>query len=230
MGVRTSALVAVAALTVTVSVIGQQSRLDGSIVNDLLKGFGGDVSALKRGLDASTKRLGESPDDAEVLAWHGAALLSWARLGNDGLDFTALVQNFQRATGEMNRAVDLEPDNPRVRMARGVLLQIETPGMPRFANHPGLVENARADLQRLFDLRKDRLDSLGTHPLGELLQGLADLNSRQDKVAEAESYYRMIASRLPNPEYAQRAAEWMKARQPLPTAQTTCLGCHDTRR
>jgi Tol biopolymer transport system component/mono/diheme cytochrome c family protein len=206
-----------------------QARLDQSMTNDLLKGFGGDVPTLRRGLDAANKRLAESPDDAETLAWHGAAVLSLNRQGNDGLDVGTIIQNFQRATADMDRAVKQEPDNPRVRMARGVVLQIETPFMPRFANHPGLVENARADYQRLFDLRKDQLANLGSHRLGELLQGLGDLNSRQDKPDQAETYYRMMQSMLPGTEYAARASEWLKTRKPLPTERTTCIGCHEVK-
>jgi hypothetical protein len=129
----------------------------------------------------------------------------------------------------MDRAVGIDPDNVRVRMARGVILQIETPGMPRFANHPGLVEQARADYQRMWELRQDRLTTLGDHQLGELLQGLADLHSRQGKVAEAESYYRTLLARLPDTEYGTRAAQWLESRQPLPTSQTTCVGCHEAK-
>jgi hypothetical protein len=207
-----------------------QARLDPQIVHDIFKGFGGDVPALRRGLDASAKRLAEAPNDAEVLAWHGAAVLSLNRLGGDPTaDFGASVKNFQLATGEMNQAVKQEPDNPLVRMARGVLLFIETPYMPRFANHPGLVENARADYQRLFDMKKDQLQSLGTHRLGEILQGLGDLNSRQDKPDQAESYYKMIQSMLPGTEYATRASEWMQTKKPLPTERTTCIGCHEAK-
>jgi tetratricopeptide (TPR) repeat protein len=175
-------------------------------------------------MKAAAQALAARPDDPELLAWHGAAVLAWARVAN--LDIPSRIQSFQTATTAMDKAVAAAPDNPRVRMARGVILQIETPTMPRFANYPGLVENARSDFQRLFDLRKGELDRLGTHRLGELLQGLADLYSRQGKVEDAERYYRMIGSMLPNTEYAARAAQWLATKQPLPTAQTTCIGCH----
>jgi hypothetical protein len=91
------------------------------------------------------------------------------------------------------------------------------------------VENVRADYQRLFDLRKDRLNSMGAHQLGELLQGLADLYSRQGKANEAETYYSLLLSKLPNTEYARRAGEWMMTKQPLATPQTTCIGCHESK-
>jgi hypothetical protein len=203
------------------------SSLAPAVVNDLFKGLGGDTDALKRGMDAASKRLKETPDDPETLAWHGASLLSWLRQGN--LDIPSRIEGFKVATSQMDRAVSLEPGNPRALMARGVVLQIETPYMPRFANHPGLVENARADYQRLFDRHKDGLAQLGAHRLGELLQGLGDLNSRQGKADEAERYYRMIQSLLPATEYAKRAGGWMQMKQPLPTERTTCIGCHESR-
>jgi hypothetical protein len=62
--------------------------------------------------------------------------------------------------------------------------------------------------------------------LGELLQGLGDVYSRQGKTADAEKYYAMILERLDGTEYAKRAAQWMRTKQPLPAAQAACVGCH----
>jgi hypothetical protein len=47
-----------------------------------------------------------------------------------------------------------------------------------------------------------------------------------DKPAEAQKFYELIQSKPPNSEYAKRASLWMETRQPLPTAQTACIGCH----
>jgi tetratricopeptide (TPR) repeat protein len=216
------AVAAIAAMTSAASA--QRVRLAPAAVNDLFTGIGGNLAALKRGMDAAGKALADRPDDAEAMAWHGAALLLSARLEDVG--FPTRLARYKQSTGEMNKAVSLEPDNLHVRMARGVALQIETPGMPRFANYPGLLENARADFQRMFDLQKDDLRRLSQHQLGELLQGLADLYSRQEKTADAERYYTMIVSMLPNTEYARRATRWMETKKPLPTPLTTCIGCH----
>jgi len=211
----------------TVHPVAPQVRLDSQAVSDIFTGFGGNLEALKRGMDACEKLLAENPSHAEALAWHGAATLAQSSVGlSPDLDFQRRVELFKRGTGEMDRAVSLEPDNILVRTARGSILQLLTPGMPKFPNLPGLIDNARLDYQRLFDLQKDRLDRLGTHPLGELLQGLGDLYSRQGKSEEAGKYYGMIQSMLRNTEYAKRAAQWMETKQPLPTAQTMCVGCH----
>ena len=89
-----------------------------------------------------------------------------------------------------------------------------------------MLEKARADYQRVFDLQQDRLDRIGAHPLGELLQGLGDIYSRQEKTDEAEKYYGMIQQMLKETEYARRAALWMQTKQPLQAEQTACVGCH----
>jgi mono/diheme cytochrome c family protein len=195
------------------------------IMRDLFDGLGGNADALKRGLDATRAIIDGNQNHAEALAWHGAATLF---LSSTSADLSALerIGFFQRGTKEMNSAVGMAPDNPRVRMARGIVLQMLTPGMPRLGNVPGLIENARLDYQRLFDLQSDRLSSLSQHQLGELLQGLAELNSRQGKTADAEKYYAMMQTMLKGTEYAARADQWMQTKQPLPAARTTCVSCH----
>lgn len=199
--------------------------LPAQVMADLFSGLGGNAGALQRGLDATASILAANPSHAQALAWHGAATLYYS---STNPDLTALdrIGLFQRATKEMDSAVGIAPDDVRVRMARGVVLRMLTPTMPRFGNVPGLIENARADYQRMFDLQQGQLGTLSSHSLGELLQGLAELNSRQGKTADAEKYYGMIPSMLKGTDYAARAAEWMKTKQPLPQAQTNCVGCH----
>ena len=199
--------------------------LSPQVMADLFSGVGGNAGALQRGLDSTAAIIATNPGNAQALAWHGAAMLYYSST-NASLSGLERIGLFQRATKEMDSAVGMAPDDIRVRMARGIVLRMLTPGMPQLANVPGLVENARADYQRVFDLQQDRLNTLGTHPLGELLQGLAELNSRQGKVPDAEKYYGMMQSMLKGTDYATRAAEWMKTKQPLPQAQTGCVSCH----
>jgi hypothetical protein len=108
---------------------------------------------------------------------------------------------------------------------RSVLYAPASREMPRpFAE--GMLEKARTDLQHTFDLQRANLTEVGTHPLGELLQALADTYSRQGKKEDAEKYYQMMQTMLKGTEYARRADEWMKTKSPLPAAQTACVGCH----
>ena len=201
------------------------AALPPQVMADLFSGFGGNPGALQRALDVTGATIAANPGHAQALAWHGAATLYYS---SSNADLSALdrIGLFQRATKEMDSAVGMAPDDLRVRMARGVVLRMLTPTMPRLANVPGLIENARVDYQKMFDLQQGQLDKLSQHSLGELLQGLAELNSRQGKTADAEKYYGMIQSTLKGTDYASRAAEWMKTKQPLPQAQTNCISCH----
>ncbi len=205
-----------------------QSRLDVAVRNDMVAGFAGNLEALHRAMAACEKLLAENPDNAEALVWHGAGTLVQSRLEGE-TDMQKRIALFGKGTSEMDRAVSLEPNNIAVRIPRGGTLRMATPGMPNFPILKTLIENARTDYQMAFDIQKDHLDQLGTHPLGELLQGLGDLNSRQGKVDEAEKYYRMVQDRMKGTAYAERADEWMKSKQALPPEKTACVGCHVAR-
>ena len=203
-----------------------QIRLDSNQMrNDLFAAMAGNADALKRVLDATQKVLIENPDHAQALVWHGAATLNGVFIEAEKGNSQAAMSKFQNGVAEMDRAVSLAPDDIEVRIIRAVLYQPASRQMPpTFAE--GMLEKARTDFQRTFDLQQSQLRKLGTHPLGELLQGLGDTNSRQGKTGEAEKYYRMMQTMLKDTEYARRADEWMKTKQPLPAAQTACVGCH----
>lgn len=212
----------VAALAAT-ALLPAQTRFDYVVRNDIFAGLGGDKSALKRGMEACERVLAENPNFAEALVWHGIALLAESGQEDDPQKRLALLQ---KGMTEMDHAVSLEPDNIGVRIPRGATLRLVTPNLPPFLRPEELIENARSDYQRSYDLQKDHLDGLGTHPLGELLQGLGDLYSRQGKAEEAEKYYAIIQAKLKGTAYAERAGEWMQTKQPLPPAKTGCVGCH----
>ena len=91
-----------------------------------------------------------------------------------------------------------------------------------------MLERGRTDFQYAFDIQSKagQLDTIGTHPLGELLQGLGDVYSRLGKTDDARKYYEMVQTKLPDTEYAKRAAQWMTTGQQLPAAQSGCVGCH----
>lgn len=215
---------AVVALLAAGVLLVAQTRLADSVRNDVFAGLSGDMDAFKRAIDACEKILAENPNHAEALVWHGIALFSES--GQDRQDPQKSMALFQKGVSEMDRAAVLEPDNLAVRIPRGAAFRLATPGMPDFLHPDKLIEEARSDYQLAFDRQKDYLDRLGTHPLGELLQGLGDLYSRQGKPDEAQKYYEMIQTMLKNTEYEKRAAAWMKTKQPLPAEQTGCIGCH----
>ena len=193
---------------------------------DFFAAMNGDEAAFQRGMAATEKLIAENPNHPDALVWHG---IGTTLLG--GKEFEKgnpqkAMEMMQKGLAEMEAATKFAPDNPAVRIPRGAALKEMVRDMPPQMATP-LLEAARTDYQRVFDLQQSRLDQIPKpHPLGELLQGLGDIYSRQGKADEAAKFYGMISEKLPNTEYAKRAAEWMKTRQPLAGEKAGCVGCH----
>lgn len=126
----------------------------------------------------------------------------------------------------MDRAVQLSPDSEGVRVPRGAALLTGTRFMPPDTVLP-LIRRGAEDYEATLRIQAAFFDTLGTHPQGELLQGLADAYSRLGETRKAEAYYRRILTELPNTSYAKRAMDWLKTKTPLPAAQAGCIGCHN---
>ena len=204
-----------------------QLRLDvNQMRGDLFAGLAGNKGAFERLLTRTEEALMQDPDNSQALIWHGAATLAQSLAQPAELEVRApVMERFQKGVSEMDRAVSLAPKDIEVRVIRGVLMVPVSRNMPPpFSDR--MLEKARTDFQQVFDLQKNQLRELGTHPLGELLQALGDIYSRQGNTGEAEKYYTLTQSLLPRTEYSQRASTWMKTRQPLPESQTGCIGCH----
>ena len=120
-----------------------------------------------------------------------------------------------------------EPGNFGVRIPRGSTLMAATRAMG-MGNPmaPGLREKALSDFLGAYELQKDNLDKMGTHPRGELLFGIADTYARQGNAAKADEFFALLAETSKDTPYAERAAAWKASRQPLPPAQANCIGCH----
>jgi hypothetical protein len=196
-----------------------------TVRGDFFAGAAGDAAALQRAMAATERALAEDAKNAQALSVHGfGSVLSGSQAYQKG-DAARGGELVQRGLAEMNEAVALAPSDGLVRALRGILLQQVSRQVPP-AMQPSMLEDARSDFQFLFDAQAATLDQLGPHRLGELLQALGDVHSRQGRSADAERYYVLIQQKLADTEYAARAAEWMRTRQPLPPERTTCIGCH----
>lgn len=196
-----------------------------TIRSDFFAGAAGDAAALKRAIAVTERVLAGNPKDAQALSVHGFGTMLAASEAFKASEPARGSELFRRGLANMNEAVELTPSDMLVRALRGILLQQASRQMPPPAG-AAMLENARSDFQFLFDTQLEILDQLGTHRLGELLQALGDVHSRQGRAADAERYYAMIQQKLPDTEYARRAADWLRTRQPLPAERTACIGCH----
>ncbi len=199
-------------------------RFDLKVRVDFFSGFAGNTEALARGMKACEGALAENPKNAEALVWHGSGLLFQAGQAFQGGDQQKGMDLWTRGLKEMQDAVDLEPDNVAVRIPRGAVLLATSHFIPEQMAKP-LITDGVADYQRTYDLQKSRFATLGTHPRGELLIGLADGYSRLGQPEKAQPLFAEVKQELPGTPYAKRADLWLQTKT-LPASETQCVGCH----
>lgn len=202
-------------------------RFDMEIRNDFFAGFSGNKEAFDRAMQKSEAAIAANPKHAEAMVWHGGGLLMMSGNAFRAGDTQKGSELFARAQKEMDEAVALEPDNIGVRIPRGAALMAAGRGIHEHNPELGrqMLVKAASDYEHVYQLQSARLSQLGQHPLGELLFGIADTNSRLGNQERAAEFFDKITAALPNTPYAKRAALW-KDTKSLPLAQTGCIGCH----
>lgn len=202
-------------------------RFDHTVRNDFFAGMMGDSQALDRAMRTAAETIAANPKHAEAMVWHGAGLYFQGGSAMAKGDRAKGMEFIMKGLAEMDRAVEIEPENPGVRIPRGSSLIASVRLMNSANPMVGmLTQKAIGDFTAVYEMQKDHLDKLGTHPLGELLQGLADMHSRSGDKDRAAEFYGMIGAKLPGTEYAKRASAWLQTRETLPASKSQCVGCH----
>lgn len=218
-------LIAAAAISFALPLLRAEQRFDHVVRNDFFSGFAGNQEAMARAMKASEAALQENPNHAEAMVWHGAGVF---------FQSGQLIQKGEQAKGmelygqgivEMKKAVAMAPNMIGVRIPRGAVLLTASRNMPpQLAK--ALREDGISDYLAVYDLQKDNLAAMGSHPRGELLFGLADAYSRNGETEKAQQYFDLVLKLVPDSVYAKRAALWNETKQALPAAQAGCVGCH----
>jgi hypothetical protein len=206
----------------------EPQRFDLKVRQDFFAGFGGNREALTRGMQATETALSQNPRNAEAMVWHGGGLMFQAGEAFQGGDQPKGMDLWMRGMKEMQTAVDLEPDNVGVRIPRGATLLTFSRFLPDEQMAKPLIKDGVGDYERTYELQKAKFETLGTHPRGELLFGLAEGYSRMGEEASARTYFELIQKDLPGTVYAKRADAWMETKS-LPAGQTGCVGCHSAK-
>jgi tetratricopeptide (TPR) repeat protein len=125
----------------------------------------------------------------------------------------------------MDAAVALEPENVAVLIPRGALLLQATMNMPAEMGRP-LLEKAVGDYEKVLAIQTAYFSTLGDHPKGELLFGLAEGYSRLGQAEKARLYFDRLMKDAASSGHAPQAKEWL-ASGTLPKATGLgCVGCH----
>ncbi len=200
------------------------ARFDHTVRNDFFAGFSGDAAALSRALQATERILQANPDHAEALVWHGSGVYYLAGQAFPKGDPQKGMELFEKGVAEMDRAVSLAPNRVGVRIPRGAVLLTATRTQQGPHVAP-LVAKALSDYERVYEIQKNTLAQIATHPKGELLMGLADGYARTGNTDKAREFYEMTVREVAGSVYERNAKEWL-ATGKLAPQKAGCLGCH----
>jgi len=200
-------------------------RFDLIVRGDFFAGFAGSEARLARGMAECERMLAANPNHAEALVWHGSGLAFNAGQAFQKGDMAAGGELWQRGMQEMDKAVALEPDSVGVRIPRRALLLQASQNMPPAMGRP-LIETGLGDYEHVLALQSAYFSTLGDHPKGELLFGLAEGYSRLGDLDKARLYFDRLIRDAPASGQAPKAQAWL-ATGSLPKSQGLgCVGCH----
>ena len=202
-----------------------QDRFDMKVRNDFFAGFAGNRQALDRAMKMCDEALAKDPRNPEALVWHGAGTFYLSGQSFQAGDRAKGQQLWQSGLQEMEQAVQIAPDRVGVRIPRGATLLTASRNLPNPAMARPLIETAVGDYARALEVQSQSFDSLGVHPRGELLIGLADGYARLGNEDQARIYFERIRAALPGSVYAASADKWL-ATKTLAPRESGCLGCH----
>ena len=204
---------------------GTAERFDMTVRTDFFAGFAGDEARLRKGMESCERVLATNPRHAEALVWHGSGLLFQGGLAMGAGDRQRGGELFGRGLAEMNRAVALEPDNVGVLIPQAAVLLVATRNMPADAARP-LLEQALGNYEKVLAIQTPYFSTLGDHPKGELLFGLAEGYSRLGKPELARRYFERLIKDAPQSGQAPRARTWLDTGSLPKTDGIGCVGCH----
>jgi tetratricopeptide (TPR) repeat protein len=201
------------------------ARFDKLVRADFFAGFAGDTIRLLKAMEACERTLADNPKHAEALVWHGSGLLFQAGVAFTAGDMGKGGELWTRGLKGMSEAVALAPDQVTVLIPRGATL------LQASRNAPGpsgraLLEQGLADYEKVLALQASYFHTIGDHPRGELLFGLAEGYGRLGRPDKARMYFERIVNEVAGSGQAPRAEAWLKTGVLPGINGSGCVGCH----
>ena len=200
------------------------ARFDFEVRADFFAGFSGNEAALKRAMTRCEEVLAMDPTHAEAMVWHGSGVLSLAGQAVQKGDVQNGIQLWTKGLAEMNKAVELAPDNVGVRIPRGAVLFEATRQLPDENQRQALLRLALSDYEHTLMLQKAIFSGLSDHAKGELLFGLAEGWSRAGEKDKAKQYFERLTADATTSGRIAYAKAWLDGAPPASPGR--CVGCH----
>jgi tetratricopeptide (TPR) repeat protein len=192
---------------------------------DMFAGLAGDAARFAKAMEACEQTLARDPKHPEALVWHGSGLFFQAGQALRQGDMAKGGPLWERGLAEMHAAVALAPDSLAVIIPRGAVLLQAARFVPPAMAKP-LLETGVADYERVLDLQKAYFTTLGDHPKGELLFGLADGYARLGDTVKARAYFERLVADAPTSGQTPRGRAWLETGVVPEAAGLGCFGCH----
>jgi tetratricopeptide (TPR) repeat protein len=200
-------------------------RFDMVVRADFFAGFAGDQARLQKGMQTCEQMLAKNPRHAEALVWHGSGLVFQAGQAFAAGDMARGGALWGRGLQEMDDAVAMEPENVGVLIPQGATLFQASANVGGEAG-TSLLEKAVADYEKVLVIQAPYFNTLGDHPRGELLFGLAEGYARLGKPDLARRYFDRLVNEAPASGQAPRARAWLETGTIPKTSGLGCVGCH----
>lgn len=181
------------------------------IFNDFMAAAQGNDEALSRTLAALEKRLAANSKDADALVLHGAATYVHAGRAFQSGDMDTGISRMNKGGAEMQKAVELAPDNSFVRTVRGGTLLETTKYMDGSPDQGTLLDTGIADIEHLLTLKPAPGSTPRPEERARLLSQLADGYERAGKMDKARSYYQKLSTEFPETADGRKAVDWLKS-------------------
>jgi len=182
-----------------------------AVFADFVKAAQGDDDALQRLIEACERAIEADPKHAEAIAWRGASKMFEAGAASEGGNFMAAMQHTNAALADLNKARELEPENPGVRMVSAQMLLNLAKHHPidRMANEYAKqgIADAIAALSKLYA----NWASQPTDVKGQLMSGVAEGYVKLGKTTEARDWYNRVIGAVPGTTWAKQAQAWIDA-------------------
>jgi tetratricopeptide (TPR) repeat protein len=210
-------------------VLGQKPDDLRSAGMDLLGALNGDNEKFERGMKKLDALRAEAPNSPAVMVLHGNGVMARSGAAFQKGDIETAMKLWQTGLDEMEKAVELAPNDVFVRARRGVMLiSSARSSMPEGMAKP-LLKDAVADFEKVLEIReKDQtLAQRSLHQRGEVLTGIADGAGRLGDTEKARRMFERITRDLKGSIYEQRAEAWLNNKPEAKAPEYfACAGCH----
>jgi len=190
---------------------------------DFFDGLRGDTAALDRAIQVCEEMLATHPDHPEAMVWHGAGMIGRSSLAFRGGDRATGMALYTKGLAEMDRAVELAPNNVGVRIPRGAVVLTTASFVPE-PEKSRLLQRGVGDYEVALAAQAPRFKSLTLHAREQLLYGLTDGYAGLGNAAKAQVYYQRMLSDAAGSPLIPRARA--RAVGEVVAGQTPCEQCH----